>query len=137
MLIYTNPVRVWRQNTKGEYYVWDFEDRRLLPTASQDGLQQFAKFSPDGRLVGFVRDNNLVVTDLATGRETLVTTDGSENVINGTSDWVYEEELGLRDAFRFSPDGKRIAFWRLDQSAIKPVYLIDELTLYPEISLVR
>ncbi len=137
LLIYTNPVRVWRQNTKGEYYVWDFEDRRLLPTASQDGLQQFAKFSPDGRLVGFVRDNNLVVTDLATGRETLVTTDGSENVINGTSDWVYEEELGLRDAFRFSPDGKRIAFWRLDQSAIKPFYLIDELTLYPEISPVR
>ena len=77
------------------------------------------------------------MTDLATGRERLVTTDGSENVINGTSDWVYEEELGLRDAFRFSPDGKRIAFWRLDQSAIKPFYLIDELTLYPELSPVR
>lgn len=137
LLIYTNTVRVWRQNTKGEYYVWDFEDRRLFPTASQDGLQQFAKFSPDGRLVAFVRNNNLVVTDLATGRERLVTTDGSENVINGTSDWVYEEELGLRDAFRFSPDGKRIAFWRLDQSAIKPFYLIDELTLYPELSPVR
>ena len=137
LLIYTNSVRVWRQNTKGEYYVWDLERKRLLPTSTREGLQQFAKFSPDGGLVGFVRDNNLFVTDLTTGRETQVTSDGSENIINGTSDWVYEEELGLQDAFRFSPDGSRIAFWRLDQSAIKPFYLIDELTLYPELSQVR
>ena len=137
LLIYTNSIRVWRQNTKGEYYVWDFEEQRLLATATRDGYQQFAKFSPDGRLVGFVRDNDLFVTDLQTGRETQITSDGSEDIINGTSDWVYEEELGLRDAFRFSPDGSRIAFWRLDQTAIKPFYLIDELKLYPELLPVR
>src|SRR5260370_8872042 len=79
---------------------------------------------------GFVRDNNLYVTELATGAETALTTDGGENVINGTSDWVYEEELDLRDAFRWSPDGRRIAFWRLDQTAIRPFYLVDHDSLY-------
>src|SRR5207249_4564629 len=83
----------------------DFAGKRLVPVSARPGYQQFAKFSPDGRMVGFVRDHNIYVTDLATGTETALTTDGGENVINGTSDWVYEEELDLRDAFRWSPDG--------------------------------
>src|SRR2546425_419939 len=77
------------------------------------------------------------VTDLATGAETALTTDGGENVINGTSDWVYEEELDLRDAFRWSPDGRRIAFWRFDQTAIRPFYLMDHDSLYPALVPVR
>ena len=100
LLLFTNSARVWRQNTKGTFFVWDVAGRRLTPVSTRPGYQQFAKFSPDGRMVGFVRDNNLYVTDLATGAETALTADGSENVINGTSDWVYEEELDLRDAFR-------------------------------------
>jgi len=137
LLIFTNSERVWRQNTKGEYFVWDFVTRRLLPVSRQGGLQMFAKFSPDGRLVGFVRDNDLFVSEFASDREWRITRDGSDDIINGTSDWVYEEELGLRDAFRISPDGRRIAFWRLDQSRIEPFYLIDETPLYPEIVPVR
>ncbi len=137
LLIFANSVRVWRQNTKGEYYIWDISRRRLDPVSTQPGLQMFAKFSPDGRYVGFVRDNNIFVTDVRNGRERQLTFDGDENVINGTADWVYEEELGLRDAFRFSPDGKWIAFWRLDQSTIRPFYLVDELKLYPELQPVR
>ncbi|MCH7875274.1 MAG: S9 family peptidase [Gemmatimonadetes bacterium] len=137
LLIFTSSVRVWRQKTKGEYYVWDFEARQLTPVSTAPGLQMFAKFSADGRLVGFVRDNNIFVTDLETGQETQLTHDGGEDIINGTSDWVYEEELGLRDAFRFSPDGRRVAFWRLDQTVIKPFYLIDETKLYPELIPVR
>lgn len=137
LLIFTNSVRVWRQNTKGTFYVWDLTARRLTPVSSRPGYQQFAKFSPDGRLVGFVRDNNIYVTDLATGRETALTSDGGDNVINGTSDWVYEEELDLRDAFRWSPDGKRIAFWRLDQTAIRPFYLVNQDSLYPALVPVR
>ena len=137
LLIFTNSVRVWRQNTRGEYYVWDINRRRLNPVSAQPGLQMFAKFSPDGRYVGFVRDNNIFVTEVRNGRERQLTFDGDENVINGTTDWVYEEELGLRDAFRFSPDGKWVAFWRLDQTAIKPFYLLDELNLYPELLPVR
>lgn len=132
VLIFTNSVRVWRLNTKGEYYVWDFDAHHLYPVSGEDGYQQFAKFSPDGRLVGFVRDNNLFVSDFARGREWQITTDGSDDIINGTADWVYEEELGLRDGFRISPDGRRIAFWRLDQSPIRPFYLLDETELYPE-----
>lgn len=137
LLVFTNSVRVWRVNTKGTYYVWDFAARRLIPVSTKPGYQMFAKFSPDGHAVAFVRDNNIYVTDLAAGTETPLTHDGGENVINGTSDWVYEEELDLRDAFRWSPDGKRIAFWRLDQSAIRPFYLLNQDSLYPALFPVR
>jgi dipeptidyl-peptidase-4 len=137
LLIFTNSARVWRQNTKGTFYVWDLAGKRLVPVSARPGYQQFAKFSPDGRMVGFVRDNNLYVSDLTTGAETALTTDGGENVINGTTDWVYEEELDLRDAFRWSPDGRRIAFWRFDQTAIRPFYLVDHDSLYPALMPVR
>src|SRR5438309_6174460 len=137
LLIFTNSARVWRQNTKGTYYVWDLPAKRLIPVSAQPGYQMFAKFSPDGRMVAFVRGNNVYVTDLTTGAETAVTADGNENVINGTSDWVYEEELDLRDAFRWSPDGRRIAFWRLDQAAIRPFCLLNSDSFYPELVPVR
>src|SRR5881392_1362827 len=137
LLVFTNSVRVWRENTKGTFFVWDLAARRLIPVSAKPGYQQFAKFSPDGRRVAFVRDNNIYVTDLATGAETALTTDGGDDVINGTSDWVYEEELDLRDAFRWSPDGKRIAFWRFNQSPIRPFYLINADSLYPELAPVR
>lgn len=126
LLIYTNSQPVWRQNTKGIYYVYDVESGKLTPISRLAGWQMFAKFSPDASKVGFVRDNNLFVTDLATGRETQLTRDGSEQIINGTSDWVYEEELDLRDAWRWSPDGHRIAFWRFDQSPVPTFYMIRE-----------
>ncbi|MGH7548368.1 MAG: S9 family peptidase [Gemmatimonadales bacterium] len=137
LLIFTNTARVWRLNTKGTYYVWDFAAKRLIPVSAKPGYQMFAKFAPDARVVGFVRENNIHVTDLATGAETALTTDGNENIINGTSDWVYEEELDLRDAFRWSPDGRRIAFWRFDQTVVRPFYLINADTLYPELVPVR
>ncbi|HKP74046.1 MAG TPA: S9 family peptidase [Longimicrobiaceae bacterium] len=118
VLIFTNSQPVWRQNTKGQFYVWDLASQRLTPVSTAPGWQQFAKLSPDGTRVGFVRDNDLWVTDLATGRETRLTRDGSETIINGTFDWVYEEELDLRDGWRWSPDGARIAFWRIDDSPV-------------------
>ncbi|MBW3569808.1 MAG: S9 family peptidase [Gemmatimonadetes bacterium] len=126
LLVYTNTQRVWRANTRGTYYVWDLDRRTLTPVSEREGWQQFAKFSPDGSKVGFVRENDLFVTDLATGRETRLTHDGSETIINGTFDWVYEEELGLQDGWRWSPDGRRIAFWRIDQSPVRTFYMIQE-----------
>ncbi|HYR09347.1 MAG TPA: S9 family peptidase, partial [Longimicrobium sp.] len=126
LLIFTNTQRVWRANTRGKYYVWDLDRRALTPISTRDGWQMFAKFSPDGSKVGFVRDNDLFVTELATGRETRLTQDGSEQIINGTFDWVYEEELGLQDGWRWSPDGQRIAFWRIDQSPVRTFYMIQE-----------
>jgi dipeptidyl-peptidase-4 len=136
-LLYHNSVRVWRSNTRGRYTVLDLATKRTTPVSRREGLQMFAKFSPDGRRVAFVRDNDLWVVDPATGEERRLTSDGSETIINGTTDWVYEEELGLRDAFRWSPDGMRIAFWRFNQSAVPEFPMVDELGLYPEIETLR
>ncbi|GAC1656460.1 MAG: S9 family peptidase [Gemmatimonadaceae bacterium] len=114
----------------------------LAPGVPTD-LQMFAKFSPDGRRVAFVRDNDLFVTDLATCGVTECTTqrvthDGSAEIINGTTDWVYEEELGLRDAFRWSPDSKRLAYWRFDQSHVPAFPIVNETAgQYPSVGTVR
>lgn len=84
----------------------------------------FAKFSPGARKVAYVRFNNIYVEDLESGRTWRLTSDGSEKVINGTSDWVYEEEFDIRDAFRWSPDSTRIAYWQFDTSKVKNFSLI-------------
>jgi dipeptidyl-peptidase 4 len=136
-MLYHNSVRVWRSNTRGRYTVLDLATKRVTPVSTREGLQMFAKLSPDGRRVAFVRDNDLWVAELASGEERRLTTDGSETIINGTTDWVYEEELGLRDAFRWSPDGTRIAFWRFDQSAVPVFPMVDELGLYPTVATLR
>ncbi len=116
----------------------DFIGRGLASGAADPALQMFAKFSPDGRQVAFVRANDLWVTSLATGQSRQLTTDGSDDVINGTTDWVYEEELGLRDAFRWSPDGRRIAYWRFDQSAVPAFPMVTETGMqYPTVSVLR
>jgi dipeptidyl-peptidase-4 len=130
-LIFHGSERVWRSNTRGKFHVFDVPSRRLISVSRVDTLIMFAKLSPDGRSAAFVRNNNIYVTDLATGAERALTRDGSPEIINGTTDWVYEEEFGLRDAFRWSPDGRRIAFWRFDQSMVKPFSLVDETTQYP------
>ena len=133
-LLFTDSERVWRLNTKGLYYVVDLASGAVTPVADRaKGLQMFAKFSPDGRQVAFVRDRNLYVTDLATGAERALTTSGAPGtVINGTFDWVYEEEFGLRDGFQWSPDGARIAFYQLDESATRDFQITNFQTLYPE-----
>src|SRR3989442_8686811 len=92
LLVFTNSARVWRQNTKGTYYVWDFTAKRLLPVSAKPGYQMFAKFSPDGRRVGFVRDNNLYVADLAAGPETALTPDRGGDGHNRTPAGGYRGE---------------------------------------------
>ena len=133
-LLYTDSERVWRLNTKGYYYVLDNESGTVTPVADRAaGFQMFAKFDPGAEHVAFVRDRNLFVVDLATGTERALTDNGSEGgVINGTFDWVYEEEFGLRDGFRWSPDGRYIAFFQLDESGTRDFEMLDFTTLYPE-----
>jgi dipeptidyl-peptidase-4 len=112
LLIFTNSFRVWRLNTRGDYWVLDrgVGTLRKLGGDVRPSTLMFAKFSPDGTRVAYVHANNLYVEDLETGWITPLTQDGSETIINGTSDWVYEEEFFLRDAFRWSLDGRLIAY---------------------------
>jgi len=134
VLLYTDSERVWRLNTKGYYYVYDLASGTVTPVADRaDGFQMFAKFNPAGDKVAFVRERDLFVVDLATMEEMRLTDSGSPGgIINGTFDWVYEEEFGLRDGFRWSPDGQHIALFQLDESATRDFQMTDFRTLYPE-----
>jgi dipeptidyl-peptidase 4 len=126
-LIFTNSRRVWRTNTRGDFWVLTLADSSLkkLGGSAEPSSLMFAKFSPDGNRVAYVRANNLYVEDLATGAITQLTADGSRTIINGTSDWVYEEEFDVRDGFQWSPDGSRIAFWQFDASGVRDFYMIN------------
>ncbi|MEO8879929.1 MAG: S9 family peptidase [Gemmatimonadaceae bacterium] len=129
VLIFTNSERVWRENTRGDYWMIDVTSgapRKLGGASAAPSTLMFAKFSPDGGRVAYVRANNLYVEDVTNGAITPLTTDGSRTVINGTFDWVYEEELSLRDGFRWSPDGKRIAYWQLNDEGVRDFLLIDD-----------
>ncbi|MFL5619847.1 MAG: S9 family peptidase [Gemmatimonadaceae bacterium] len=129
VLLFTNSARVWRQNTRGDYWLIDLASgppRKLGGRAAKPSTLMFATFSPDGGRVAYVRENNLYVEDLATRRLTALTRDGSRTTINGTFDWVNEEEFALRNGFRWSPDGKRVAYWQLDASGERDFDLIDD-----------
>jgi dipeptidyl-peptidase 4 len=128
LLVFTNSQKVWRLNTRGDFWTLDLASgrlRRLGGPHAKPSTLMFAKFSPDSRRVAYVRENNLYVENVADGRITQLTTDGSRTIINGTFDWVYEEELSLRDGFRWSPDGQRIAYWQLDASGVRDFLLIN------------
>lgn len=138
LLIFTDTARVWRSNTRGDYWVLDLNSwklRKLGGEQAKPSTLMFAKFSPDGSRVAYVRDNNVYVETLGDdGRVTQLTTDGSRYVVNGTFDWVYEEELFCRDGFRWSPDSKQIAYWQLNSEGVKEMHLINNTaTLYPVI----
>lgn len=136
VLIYNNTRRVWRYDTKGDYWLLDLSDgslRRLgkdLPASSL----MFAKFSPDGTRVAYVSENNLYVEEAQSGRITPLTNDGNTRIVNGTFDWVYEEEFNCRDGFRWSPDGKYIAYWQSDTEGTGVFDIINNVdSLYPKV----
>jgi dipeptidyl-peptidase 4 len=134
LLIFTNSERVWRSNTRGDYWVLDLKSWGLhrLGGPAKPSTLMFAKFSPDGTRVGYVRENNIYVEDLASGSITQITHDGTPIVADGTFDWVYEEELFCRDGWRWSPDGNEIAYWQVDSTGVKEFTMInDTAALYP------
>lgn len=127
LLVFTNSQRVWRQNTRGDYWVLDLDSWELtqLGGDAEPSTLMFAKFSPDASRAAYVVANNIYVERLADGRVTQLTDDGSTTIINGTFDWVHEEEFFLRDGFRWSPDGRSIAFWQLDAEGVQDFLLIN------------
>jgi dipeptidyl-peptidase-4 len=136
LMIFTNSKRVWRQNTRGDYWVLDLASGALkkLGGRFEPSTLMFAKFSPDGLRAAYVVKNDIYAEDIASGRILRLTFDGSETLINGTFDWVYEEEFSLRDGFRWSPDGRFIAFWQIDSSRVKEFNLINNTdSLYPRL----
>ncbi|HET9387041.1 MAG TPA: DPP IV N-terminal domain-containing protein, partial [Gemmatimonadales bacterium] len=129
LLIFTKSEQVWRTNTRGDYWVLDLAGWSLKKLGGNGPAStlMFAKFSPDagGGRVGWVRygEYNIYVEDIASGAITQLTRDGSRTTINGTFDWVYEEELGLQDGWRWSPDGQSIAYWQLDATGVRDFVL--------------
>jgi dipeptidyl-peptidase-4 len=134
LLIFTNTRRVWRQNTRGDYWVLDRPSGTLtrLGGSGPEASLMFAKFDPEAGRVAYVRANDLFVEDLAGHGITRLTLDGSPRRSNGTSDWVYEEEFSLRDGFRWSPDGRSIAYWQIDDEGVRDYVLVNTTDdLYP------
>ncbi|MEX0884715.1 MAG: DPP IV N-terminal domain-containing protein, partial [Cyclobacteriaceae bacterium] len=129
LLIFTNTRKVWRYHTRGDYWVLDLENRKLdkLGNGLPASTLMFAKFSPDASKVAYVSEYNIYVESLYTGEIIQITKDGGEDIINGTFDWVYEEELGCRDGFRWSPDGETIAYWHSNTKDIGTFYLINNI----------
>ncbi|MDR0970150.1 MAG: S9 family peptidase [Lentimicrobiaceae bacterium] len=132
MLIPTETEAIYRRSSKSEYYLYDFKTIKL-ERLSPNGKQLFATFSPDGSMVAFVRENNIFVKSLSDGSEKQITFDGKTNeIINGVADWVYEEEFGFAKAFFWSPDSKKIAYYRFDESLVKEFQMEYFTGLYPE-----
>jgi dipeptidyl-peptidase-4 len=133
-LVFTASERVWRSNSRGDYWLLDTQSGTLekLGGDAKPSTLMFAKLSPDAARVAYVRENNLYVESLADHKISQLTSDGGPKRVNGTFDWVYEEELFCRDGWRWSPDGKRIAYWQLDSEGVKDYTLVNTTEgLYP------
>ena len=134
VLIFTNTKRSWRTHTLGDYWVLNRTtgELRQLGGDAPESTLQFAKFNPQGTKVAYVMQNNIYVQDLDTFNIQTLTNDGSNTIVNGTFDWVNEEEFFLRDGFRWSPDGQHIAYWQLDTEGTPTFTMINNTdSLYP------
>ncbi len=119
LLISTETEKIYRHSTRENYFVYDRKTKSLTKV-SEGEKQMYATFSPDGSKVGFVRGNNIFIKDIASGKETQVTFDGKQNnIINGATDWVHEEEFAFSVAYFWNKDSKKIAYYKFDESKVK------------------
>lgn len=133
ILIKTDVEQIWRRSTRENYYVYNRETGETTKLIQSKDKQQYATFSPGGDKVAYVQNNDLYVVDLSSNEITAVTTDGKEDkIINGATDWVYEEELGFAKAFYWSPDGSKIAFYRFNEKRVKEFFYTQWGDLYPD-----
>ncbi len=137
VLVFNNSRRVWRYNTRGDFWVADLVSgvvRKLGGPDAEEATLMFAKFSPDSKSVAYVRDRNIYVEQIESGKIRQITQTKTDDIINGTSDWVYEEELDLRDGFQWSGDGQQIVFWQFDTSDVGVFTMINNTDeLYPKL----
>ncbi len=131
ILFTTGKEQIYRHSSRADFYVYDRTTKKLT-AVSEKGKQMYAALSHDGNKAAFARDNNLFMKDFILDREVQVTFDGRKNeIINGANDWVYEEEFSFSRSFEWSPDGKRIAFYKFDESRVREFTLTYYDSLYP------
>ncbi len=134
LLFFTHTEKVWRNNTRGDYWILDLRTSTLKQLGGNGpaSTMMYAKLSPTGDRVAFVRQGDLYVERIADGTITRLTSGSTQTLVNGMTDWVYEEEFGLSDGFRWSPDGTKIAYWQFDMSGVGNFLLINDTdSLYP------
>ncbi|MBC6410727.1 MAG: S9 family peptidase [Ekhidna sp.] len=133
VLIMTDRQPIYRRSYTAIFYLYNRNSKEVKKLS--EGRQSYAAISPDNSKVAFTRDNNLFYVNIASGEEVSVTTDGKFNyIINGSTDWVYEEELYITKAFEWSPDSKKIAYYRFDEANVREynMQMWNDGALYPE-----
>jgi dipeptidyl-peptidase-4 len=136
LLLFANTRRVWRRNSRGDYWIYDCTSKTLRKLGGKfpESSLFYASFDPQGHRVAYVYKNNIFVEDPGSGSIVPLTSDGGTGRINGMFDWVYEEELFLYDGFRWSPDGQSIAYWQIDNSGVPEYPMLDTSAgLYPRV----
>jgi len=138
LLLLSDRKRIWRHSYFGTFHIMDIPSRKIQPVSTDNTELRNVKISPDGNKVAYVRkDNNLYVFDLVKKREKQLTSSGSDVILNGHFGWVYEEEFGSFDAYRWSKDSRFIAYWEEDQSQVPIFTLFNEMELYPTTQKIR
>jgi dipeptidyl-peptidase-4 len=135
LLLLTNTESIYRHSYSADYFIYDIKTKGIEHLDVSGFPQTLATFSPDGKQIAYIRNNNIFVKDLISKKTTQITIDGKNNkIINGTTDWVYEEEFAITQAFGWSPDSKHIAYLKFDESKVKEFtmeYNVGEL--YPQL----
>ncbi|MBI1804626.1 MAG: S9 family peptidase [Ignavibacteriae bacterium] len=136
-ILFTGTLAARRLKSGGNFFLYDLKKKHFIQLTRSELEQMNTKFSPDGKLIGFVRENNLFTLNVEDGTETQLTFDGAQHILNGHFDWVYEEEFSIIDGWQWSPDGKYIAYWQIDENREPSFPVINFLPLYQDITYQR